>query len=575
MNPASKSADNDHDQPPSRSAIGSEILAACHAPCIVIAASKDGNLIKNGNAAFEQIVGEPLAFYAEKPWTEILDAASDSSLVDEISVKISRGVNGSADLLLKRRKGKSLWCRFSWAALAVDGGGKHFIGGIFTDISDLMEKLREEGKHRRVAEAATRAKSDFFAMMSHEIRPPLNSITGFADLLAGTDLDVEQSECLGMIDNNTRSLLSIINDVLDFSKIESGHLQLETHPFNLRDAVTDTLREIEPNASAKGLDLRLSFDPALPEVVNIDAQRLRQILLNLLTNAEKFTASGFIDLQVAVAKAAKGSPIRLGFTIKDTGIGIPEDRITALFEEFTQVDYSTARLYGGTGLGLVVAQRLCEMMGGNITVESKSGSGAVFRFEVATQSAPGTPVSAAETPSVEDRAATPIEPPTCGRGLSILVAEDNKANRNMLYHMLRRLTLQCDIAEDGEETINAVVKKHYDLILLDLQMPKYDGHEVARRVRLLENSRARRKPRRAEQTLRDHAVIIAITANTLTNTRDDCLAAGMGRLPEQTFTAKGVCGNPPSAFSFGDERLTGRGVVAGDSPHPGSPILPP
>ena len=527
MNPESKSAGIGDNQPMPRSASGLEIPAACHAPGIVIAASKDGNLIKNCNVAFEQIVGEPLRFYAEKPWNGILDAGSDSSLVDEISAKISRGINGSADLLLKRRGRKPLWCRFSWAALAVDNGEGHSIGGIFTDISDLMENLREERKHRRAAEAATGAKSNFFAMMSHEIRTPLNSIIGFADLLAGTDLNVEQSEWLGMIDNNTRSLLAIINDVLDFSKIEGGHLQLETRPFNLRSVVTDTLRQIEPSASAKGLDLRLSFDPALPEVVNIDAQRLRQILLNLLTNAEKFTESGFIDLQVAVARAAKGGPIRLGFTIKDTGIGIPEDRITALFEEFTQVDYSTARLYGGTGLGLVVAQRLCQMMGGNITVESKSGSGAMFRFEVATQSAPVTPVSAVETPSVEVRSATPPEPPDRGRALSILVAEDNIANRNMLRYMLRRLTLQCDIAEDGEETINAVVKKHYDLILLDLQMPKYDGLEVARRVRLLENSSARRKPRRIEQASRDRAVIIAITANTLTKTRDDCLAAGM------------------------------------------------
>jgi signal transduction histidine kinase/CheY-like chemotaxis protein len=500
--------------------------------------------------------------------------------------------------------------------------------------TQIANRTVELSRAKEVAEEAMRSKSDFLANMSHEIRTPLNAVAGMTSLLLDMDTSTEAEEYLRIIRNSNDSLLTILNDILDFSKIESGRLEVERSPFTLRDCIEDALDVFAPKASEKNLELAYEITSETPPTVIGDVTRLRQILVNLIGNAVKFTQRGEIVV------SARGLPLddgrlELEFRVQDTGIGIPEERIPDLFRPFTQADPSTTRRYGGTGLGLSISKRLAEIMGGRIWVESKAGLGSVFAFTITVEpvhaQAPPTPamdgtrvllvhenaavgaliarqlssygaqVQTAETADHAARLAEnsvfgvgiashgvagiertalpklmplvllapigfragrndncafqaiiskPVRPgrlagallevlsgpskPVTGVGsefdhtlghrvpLRILIAEDNVVNQTVLLKILERMGYQPAVAATGLEAIDAVLKEHYDLVLMDVQMPEVDGLEATRWIRKVVSHSNR-------------PMIVAMTANTFSEDRERCLAAGMNGFISKPF----------------------------------------
>lgn len=374
-------------------------------------------------------------------------------------------------------------------------------------VAFVIQRRREREKRRMLdekarAEAASQAKSLFLAHMSHEIRTPLSEIIGLSELLSGYEMHPGAAECVNLLRSSGKGLLAILNGILDFSKIEAGKLELEKIQFDLTSCLAESVALFSKTAQNKGISLELDRDAALPTQLIGDGYRLRQILMSLISNAVKFTPAGKVCLQARLESHIDDEVV-VKFSVTDTGIGIRPDRRAKLFVPFTQGDASINRQYGGTGLGLTISKLLVELMGGSLTVESQPGVGSTFALTVPFR------CEMVDTPLPES-----VEPANESRSLRILIAEDNKINQRVLLRLVEKIGYCADLANDGKEALEAALRCTYDLIVMDVQMPRMDGLEATRMIRT--SLSKDRQP-----------YIVALTAHATTDDRQSCLEAGM------------------------------------------------
>jgi signal transduction histidine kinase/CheY-like chemotaxis protein len=376
---------------------------------------------------------------------------------------------------------------------------------------NLAREVESRKRAEQEARAADLAKSELLANVSHELRTPLTAILGTADLLRGEKIDGRLREMVETVNISAETLLALVDDLLDFSRMDQGHFTLQPSAFRLADLLEEVLRLIRPRAAQKGLDLHLAAPPELPAALSGDRERLRQVLLNLMSNAVKYTEAGSVTLTVrpeGEPGETFGETVTLRFAVRDTGVGIaPEDR-ERIFQPFRQADSSASRRQGGTGLGLTICRRLVGLMGGSLGVESALGVGSTFWFRVPVETAAPPAADASRGPGAA------LQPARPRHALRILVVDDNETNRWVLCQMLETLGYSFREVAGGEAALAALDEERFDAVLMDCQMPDLDGYATTRRMRMREVPGRR-------------TVVLAVTAHALAGEREKCLAAGM------------------------------------------------
>ncbi|RYZ12784.1 MAG: response regulator [Comamonadaceae bacterium] len=450
-----------------------------------------------------------------RAWTaERLLARLHPDDVERVRHAVRDALAGATDRYITQHRVSAqrgwIWIESLGVVTERDAAGEPLrVTGFNVDITARRQMQEDAEFAREQAEASSRAKSEFLANISHEVRTPLNAVMGLTRLLHQSPLTAQQREYLGLIDNASASLLALLNDILDLSKIEAGKLVFEQVRFDLGRWVREAVALHTPSAEKKGLSVTVDVSPELPDMVQGDPGRLRQVISNLMSNAVKFTSSGHVAVSVRFAPQQEDLPprrLRLLFGVRDTGVGIPPHQQRRVFEAFTQADASTTRRYGGTGLGLAICARLVAMMDGDIHVMSRPGEGSAFRFTAVLGD--GRDDFGTTDPS-------PLEAWT-PHGLRVLLAEDHAVNELLMRKLLAQMGCEVKVARDGEEAVSIWRRWVCDLILMDVQMPVLSGFDATARIRAIEAIDAGgRTP------------IVALTAHAMAGDREHCLAAGM------------------------------------------------
>ncbi len=466
--------------------------------------------LKSINPAVHKLLGYQPNELLQKSIVDLVIESEQQKFRD----KLSSIVNNNVSLAVAEFPFETFDKRIVWAECRITYSNKV----LYLNMSDISpQKSYEQDliKSKEAADKARKSKEDFLASMSHELRTPVNGIIGLTSMLRKTILDEQQSKFLDLLEVSSQSLLGVINDVLDISKIEAGKFSIIPKPSQVRQVINSVFDLLKYKADEQGIELILEIDDAIPETLLLDSLRLNQILLNLLSNAIKFTARGFVKLQVVVVQRINDN-VRVKFNVEDSGIGIAEDRLDKIFDSFEQAESDTITKYGGTGLGLTIVKKLVELKGGDLTVASTLGQGSTFTFTnwyKVTEKV----IQPASINVVEQGRLEPFN------DVNVLIAEDNLVNQFMLSKMLKDWNVNVDIAENGQKVIDRLNENNYDIILMDTHMPELNGYQTAKHIRIHFAEPKRSIP------------IISLSAATFDHEQQQALSAGMNDVLSKPF----------------------------------------
>ncbi len=475
------------------------------------------------NEAGQRLTGQSVESAIGRPLRELVAAADRARLDRELATSLAARTGTTLEVAITPLTGAAVTLELDVRPIFRRSrpAGLQAIG---RDVTTRKRAEAELAQARDAAEAASRAKSEFMANISHEVRTPLNGIIGMTELVLASPLGEEPRQYLHLVRSSADSLLHIINDVLDFSKVEAGHLQFEAAPFDLAGRLDSTLQPLGLTARRKGLTFDVRVGDTVPPVVVGDAGRFGQVLVNLVGNAVKFTTEGGVRVDVDQAPSRPGDPaslVRVRASVRDTGIGIPADKHALIFEAFTQADGSTSRRFGGTGLGLSIAARIVKRMGGTLQVSSAPGEGSVFTLVVPFERGSSEDLPALSSDGLSRLLGHQDAPPPLARPaqslrpLRVLLVEDNPVNQRLAHEILSRRGHRVTVAENGQEALDRLSEATFDIVLMDVQMPEMNGLDATRAIRAGEHTTGR------------HVPIVAMTAHAMAGDRERCLAAGM------------------------------------------------